>query len=1530
MTKLKTISNNSYKWALRIIAGFLGLLLMFFILFHTPPIQNLVTTKATQYLSNKIGSHVSLDAIQINFWGGLTVKGITINDPENVTVFTTERFHFSPNLWSLLLGQISIASVELEGSELDLQKQGENLNIDFIIEAFSNDGSGQQQEPSTLKIQVSRFLVHDVAVKYQDLAENSGFQARIESFEMADFKLSTQPKVIELAEIDLADSYFLLIYAGEQAKNNSAKLPPLDFNSGFTIKVNEIHLTNNHLEFHKEQQLTPAAFDGNHLVFDSTNLEISDLVVSPEQLSSRLNQLATNFSELQLHQATADIQISRRELNLSNLLIDFEQSQLHSEMQATYESWENLISEFKSATLNLDFEGSIDPDNLTEFLPAEISDRLNNLPISQVMLSGQSEPSGITIDTASVSTGSDLLSLNSKLSHYNGIDSLNWTDLQVTGTIGNIFSNLLTQLSTEIIIPVGTAFEVQSDGSISRFNLNSSIDSPVGKLFATGTIHGSNLDLAVTTEKFNIGSVIKQQWLGSTDLALMIKGNSRKKPGLSIRGDINEVNISQQKVEQINLDALFFEESLEIDAAINDQNYLSEISAAVEFADTLEITSNIDFDNCLVGDFVGIAGLQISGNMKSNVALDAPSINTHLSLSSFEISQDTVTHLLDSLQLDLQISENKSQIKIESSELSGELLANFNLQQEPFNFKKIFTSYGPGKTAPSGDRKLDFNLLVEDVRPIQIIDPRFENFEDLRLYGHLDESESTLELNVNTKDFQGFGLSIDSIGAHFLEDKQLINSDIALDNIEYSNIPIGNLALNIFEREENIYSKLLLVHDSIQVISLTSLIESMATGVQIRLDSLISFDQSLEIDPLNVIQIDKDGVQIENFTAGAGEFRMEAEGDFEGYHLKIVNGELQNLNYLLSSDSSTIDQGLINTDVSYLENILSLDFGIDGLIIGNTPPLSITATAKTEDNVVPFEFKLNSESNQAGLSGSFYPMNSGIEAELALNIKELEMFQLLFRDRLEKIRGRVDGVTKITGTVHQPIYHGALRFRDVDFTTSRPVSSFYLKDETLKLDNQGIVLDEFTIYDQWDNPLSLDGVLRTQDYRSFDYDFTLFTENYLLLNNPADDEYRLQGTLVVGSNLKFKGNEKDTHIDAEIIIRDTTALSYILPEQDLELLSNEGIVEFVDPNNPTDTLEMVKSEHFYDSVMAALPSFNLKSKVVLEEEAVFRVVVNPRSGDFIEVAGTANLNFDVDRTRNIKLNGNYQVTRGFYQLSFYDLVKKRFEITEGSSITWDGNPDTGTLDIKAINNINSSSIGLIGHEIGESERELYRTALPYEVGIIIKGTIEQPQIRFSLELPQDEKTKYPVLANKLERLTQPEFESELNKQVFGLLVLGGFIPDDSGSDLDQSLIATTAISNSVNSILASQLNRFAGQLIKGVDINVGLQSYSDYTSGGSQTRTAMDFRVTKRMMDERLSIEVGGGMDINSDQSGSNPGSDNFRGDITVIYDLTESGTKKLKLFNNETYDIIYHEIRNTGISLIFIKDFDKGEKAVN
>jgi hypothetical protein len=347
----------------------------------------------------------------------------------------------------------------------------------------------------------------------------------------------------------------------------------------------------------------------------------------------------------------------------------------------------------------------------------------------------------------------------------------------------------------------------------------------------------------------------------------------------------------------------------------------------------------------------------------------------------------------------------------------------------------------------------------------------------------------------------------------------------------------------------------------------------------------------------------------------------------------------------------------------------------------------------------------------------------------------------------------------------------------------------------------------------------------------------------------------------------------------------------------------------------------------YDSLVANLPSFDLKSTLSVEDGSNMRIVLDPRSGDYLTLQGSGDFNFSFDRTGNVRLSGIYRINRGVYRLSFYDLVKKSFDIAPGSSVSWSGNLYNGDLNIRAIHNIRTSSLSLIGHEIGENEKNIYRRTLPYQVGINITGQIEKPQITFSLDLPNEDKNAYPALASKLSRLNQPEFETELNKQVFALLVLGGFLPETTGPGINESVIATTAIANSVNGMLANQLNNFAGQYVKGFDIDVGMQSYSDYSTGGGRTRTSMDFRVSKKLLDDRLTLEAGGSFDVSNDQSGPNTGQNDFRGDIAVIYDLTESGNKKLKAFNNETYDIIYQEIRNTGIALIFIKEFDEKPK---
>jgi hypothetical protein len=545
---------------------------------------------------------------------------------------------------------------------------------------------------------------------------------------------------------------------------------------------------------------------------------------------------------------------------------------------------------------------------------------------------------------------------------------------------------------------------------------------------------------------------------------------------------------------------------------------------------------------------------------------------------------------------------------------------------------------------------------------------------------------------------------------------------------------------------------------------------------------------------------------------------------------------------------------------------------------------------------------------------------------MSLDVSDVEMFSFLFSDVIADMHGALKGEAKFNGPIKAPVFNGYLQFLDVGITTASPRFTFNVEDDKITLNNSGVVLKDFTFYDAEHHPLAVNGNVTTKDFATYTYDLNIKTDNYALLNIPATAKDRLKGLLVVGTDIQMSGNEIDTYVTATIVVKDTTHLIYEIASDEAQLLKTDGIIEFVVPELLLDSTTVQQPTTFYDSLITSFPDFNLNAVVTIQEDARLKVITNAQSGDFFEASGGAKLDLDYDRLGNAHIAGTYTIKEGVYRVSFYDLVKKNFEFVRGSSINWSGSPESGELDIKAVHTVASNSIGLVGNEIGENEKSIYKRSLDYTVGINISGTVDKPIVTFSLDLPKEERANYPVLANKLDRLKLPEFQTELNKQVFGLLVLGGFLPDASATDVNSNQIATTALYNSVNSLLASQLNRVAGQYIKGVNIDVGIQSYADYSTPGGKTQTAMDFRVSKSILNERLSFEVGGDFDINSDQSGANKGN-NYRGDVAIIYDLTGDGDKQLKLFNNETYDIIYQEIRNTGISLVFIREFDKGEK---
>jgi len=184
-------------------------------------------------------------------------------------------------------------------------------------------------------------------------------------------------------------------------------------------------------------------------------------------------------------------------------------------------------------------------------------------------------------------------------------------------------------------------------------------------------------------------------------------------------------------------------------------------------------------------------------------------------------------------------------------------------------------------------------------------------------------------------------------------------------------------------------------------------------------------------------------------------------------------------------------------------------------------------------------------------------------------------------------------------------------------------------------------------------------------------------------------------------------------------------------------------------------------------------------------------------------------------------------------------------------------------------------------------------------------------------------------------LNSEENKADLNKQVFALLVTGSFMADNplSSNSSNPTNIATTAARNSVNGILADQLNNVSSKYISGVDVNFGLTSYEDYEGGSGDIRTEMDIQLSKKLFNDKITVEAMGSFDLEGKKNNAaGTSSKTMTNEFAVIYQLSENGEYKLRAYYEDAYDLFDGDITYSGIALIFEREFDtlKKKKKVN
>lgn len=538
-----------------------------------------------------------------------------------------------------------------------------------------------------------------------------------------------------------------------------------------------------------------------------------------------------------------------------------------------------------------------------------------------------------------------------------------------------------------------------------------------------------------------------------------------------------------------------------------------------------------------------------------------------------------------------------------------------------------------------------------------------------------------------------------------------------------------------------------------------------------------------------------------------------------------------------------------------------------------------------------------------------------------LQMKAVEAFSM---KNIENAEGYLSGNLKITGTTSSPNIIGQVKFNNVGLGITQLGSNFKNINDPINFTSRGIEFNRFKINDADSNALTIDGAVLTQTYKDFAFDLKVRGNDFKVVDSKEDMNKMMYGVLAVDTNLNIKGNLDLPKVDGKLTVTDKTDFTFVLPQSSPTLQDREGIVEFIDQDQVA-LQGTIKQDTI--SSQTKMKGMDVNVNIEVNKEAKISLLIDKANGDFVKLQGEAELTGGIDPSGKTTLVGVYEVEKGAYEMSV-SLLKRKFDIQKGSTITWTGEPMSADLNITAVYKTEAPPIDLVEQQLSglsASEINMYKQKTPFNTLLQLKGELMKPDITFDITMDDDNPSvATSVIDNTKTKLGQLRTEpSEMNKQVFALLLLNRFVgenPFDSGVGTS----AETMARQSVSRILSQQLNNLASDLIKGVDLNFDLESTDDYSTGSKNTRTDLNVDISKKLLNDRLKVTIGSNFGLEG-EARQNEQTTNIAGDVSVDYSLSKDGRYMLRAYRKNQYQVaLQGQIVETGVGFVITLDYNK------
>ena len=484
-----------------------------------------------------------------------------------------------------------------------------------------------------------------------------------------------------------------------------------------------------------------------------------------------------------------------------------------------------------------------------------------------------------------------------------------------------------------------------------------------------------------------------------------------------------------------------------------------------------------------------------------------------------------------------------------------------------------------------------------------------------------------------------------------------------------------------------------------------------------------------------------------------------------------------------------------------------------------------------------------------------------------------------------RLSGILSGKLHAGGTPQRLQLNGGLQFAQTEVRVPMIGTSFRLSSDTIRIDDSRVLFDDFAVTAPNKSPLTIGGYVDLTDFGRITADIALRASDFQFVNVARKEGTAVYGKAYLDLDATAKGPLDELVVRGSVALLKNTDINYVMQDSPMDVKERpQNIVTFV-------SFRDMDNQSFAEATPTVqIGGMDILLNVDINDDVQAAVDLSADGSNRIDLQGGGNLTFTMNPLGDVSLSGKYVLSGGTVRYNPPVISQKIFKITPDSYVDWVGNVADPAFNITAVETVRASVSA-----DGQDSR-----SVNFNISINIRNTLNDLEVSFGLSAPED-----LTMQNQLNSLTA---EQRAN-QAMNLLIYNTYTGPGT--------TAKVSTENPLNSFIQKELNQWAQNNLKGVDLSFGIDSYGEDDPNGQ--RTDYSYRLSKSLFSNRVRAVIGGKFSTDADPSQNLK--ENLIDDISLEYMLTKRDNMYLKVFRHTGYEsILEGEITETGVGFVIRK----------